>query len=378
MQIQVAYTIYVTSHGLVEPPVKYGLPFMRSEEPFPTRKAAASASKQIETPYQTWRARKSSEPFPIASLTQDDIDIVTPKRDWKELFLKYWQILNSGKLPHGNTPPKKGRLFQHKSEIRLLPPLNEYLVTSNITPVHIFTEQNLSLRRLYSAYKEMTKQAGSSQFVLEERLTPAQLRQVTIYLDRNRETIDPDFHELTLIDPDFGEVVLSGNFLDRLFDLATKPDELPSAPSVALQASAPPIESQSNTSFAPVPNKPVYASGKLNGNGKIKLPETARIVNINCPLLDALNKKSKGQIQYKNGCRFPSQHDISIAYTNIGDPYIRQSLHKTFHNFNMKRIIDVELIYLDGRKESLTVSTAQCKRILEEIREQGFSYLNQI
>jgi hypothetical protein len=100
----------------------------------------------------------------------------------------------------------------------------------------------------------------------------------------------------------------------------------------------------------------------------IPLPSTAasqeqngvHIIKVSCPLLDKLG------VKYDQG--LPSYHQLAIKYTAIGDPKTATALHTSFHNFHMAKIIDVEITYSNGKRESLIIPTAECKRILEELK----------
>ncbi len=90
-----------------------------------------------------------------------------------------------------------------------------------------------------------------------------------------------------------------------------------------------------------------------------------KVTNLNCPLLDEIG------VEYGPIKGLPSYHQLAIKYTDIGDPEKKKRLHTDFHNYNMKKIIGVKITYSNGTTtitESLTIPTAECKRILEELK----------
>lgn len=133
------FTLYVTPYIPQQPePAVLNKP---TSEPVVTKPASTTA-------YQQWKENKSSEPFPISRLTSEDIHRIIPKDKtvWRELLLRYQQILNAGRLPHGESSPKKGKLFHHKNETRVIDGLNDFLAGANITPIHLFKSDCLPLR----------------------------------------------------------------------------------------------------------------------------------------------------------------------------------------------------------------------------------------
>jgi hypothetical protein len=88
------------------------------------------------------------------------------------------------------------------------------------------------------------------------------------------------------------------------------------------------------------------------------------VYRVEIPLFDGIG------IKYGPEEGFPSYHQVAIQYTAIGNPVKAERLHPDFHNYNMKKIIDVVLIYKDGRKEPKTLPTAECKSILEQIKNR--------
>ena len=86
------------------------------------------------------------------------------------------------------------------------------------------------------------------------------------------------------------------------------------------------------------------------------------IVSLQIPLFDEIG------IQYGSKLRFPSYHQVAIKYTDIDDPDKSEALHASFHNYNMKKIIDVVLIDKNGTAKSKTLPTAECRLIAKQLK----------
>lgn len=192
---------------------------------------------------------------------------------------------------------------------------------------------------------------------LGEQLAYNQLEKVVLYLDRNRnkETRDNDFHELTLIDPAFGETVLLSDFLDRLLDLVTKPDE----------QLAPELKPEDQ-----IPDSGAFNHKKayiLMTRPKEQTQTTLRIIGLHIPLFEEL------KIDYAGAEKFPNQDHVIKQYRKSGKAKKIQR-HHDFHAYNTDRQIRVILTFSDGRKiESPPIELAECKVIFNDLRAQGYS-----
>ncbi len=316
--------------------------------------------KQL-TPFMEWKNSGSKEPFPLAKLTHDDIyqEMQIPGGQ-KELLFRYCNLLENGKLPHGEYSPQKARLILHNHDKRNIEPLNNFLVGSDITPMFLFSPEHSILKRLYSTYKEITSQGIFNFAKLKKFLAnTGHLKEIGKYLECLEK--DKDFFELAALDPDFHEAISLERFLYSLFDYLTKPQE-----QVSLDNE---LDSGTN---GKLPDEYIYKPFEVKKTITIASPQSHNgldIVALNCPLLAEIG------VSYGPAEGLPSYHQLAIKYTAIGDPVKRERLHNDFHNYNMKKIIPVEITYSDGTKRSLTIHTAECKRILEELHEQGFSHL---
>lgn len=90
------------------------------------------------------------------------------------------------------------------------------------------------------------------------------------------------------------------------------------------------------------------------------------ITKLSCPLLDELG------FEYEK--EFPSTKTIAKRFTNgsISKETLMR-LHDSFHHLNSDHFLEVEIIYSDGTKESRNLHPAECKNIVDQIREKGSS-----
>ncbi len=316
------------------------------EEARKLREASTITNVKQLTPFMEWKNRLSKEPFPLAKLTHDDIyqEMQIPGGQ-KELLLRYYKLLEKGKLPHGESSPQKARLIFHNHDKRNIEPLNNFLVGSDITPMFLFSPEHSTLKRLYSTYKEITSQGVFNFVKLKKSLTnPGHLKEIGKYLECPEK--DKDFFELAALDPDFHEAISSERFLYSLLDYLTKPEEK--------EANSSPI----------VPVEQTYRLPAQSVSSDTAQKPKVQIVALRCDFLDKL------KLSYKDG--LPRKRLVQTAYFGKADS-TKQILHDDFHLCNSDSKVHVVLTLSNGQEVETDIERAEGEIILADINEKGES-----
>lgn len=337
-------------------------------------KALVNVTEQTElTDYEK---HNTNTPFPITKLTRNDVSRIfaREKSDKKDLFLRYWQLLNNGRTPHSETSPRKSRLFFHSSERRAFDGVNRILESKSITPMFLFNAENQTLRQLYSAYKEINKQSNPGNIVLEENYSPKQLENICLYLDKNNapQNRDEDFCKLAQIDPDFAICVLSSEFIDKLLDIATKPKTKEQAPILESPVDEPTEQvPEAHSNEGATESEPQYPIPRRVIKGEsIEFTNTPMITGIEIPLLDLL-----GFNNYLETGKLPGGEELVVTYK--GKKHIlgtHSKTHDEVHHYHKgKHTVRVIVSYSDGSKKEIKPYITNVKHTLKELKESGQS-----
>ena len=364
------------------------------------REAATPRVKKL-TPYVEWKNRKSTEIFPLTKLTENDISHEIPLIGEKksDLLLRYYQMLEKGKLPHGESSPKEGRLILSNPDRRTAELLKDFLASSNITPIFLFSPGDSALKKLYFSYKKITFQGSFNFQKLKKSVGDIKnLQKISDYLENCAKVkefesdkdfpelikIAPDlrdFFELKRIDPDFGEAVLSNRFLYSLLDYLTKPDEKAYSNNRNDDGAShegnkntngytndPPdnIKSHEGNGYAyePFKPKPIDGNTELTINATEVTPK-AHIVKIECPFLDYL------ELDYKEA--LPIKGSVQNAYFAKGRS-TKDILHDDFHMYNSDSKVHVILTLSNGLQVETDIRRPEADTIIKDINgEKGYS-----